>query len=530
MAFGSGMEIIMMLLMMGGGVQDFLDVVPTAEYWQAKNVEISDKTLLAELAPPAPVGDISKLIDALADEAAANREAAAKAIRDQGPGAIPQLQKAIDSGNPEISARAKRLIQELQNSGAAKQVRLLMAIRTAGERKMQPLLPRLRELQQSKAMFVADYASAAVAAIEGKTSTRFHQNCGEDPWLLPLGTRGILHMQMTGSAKAITSDEIQKMMAAMSPGNPNAGPDAMKQLMQQIIGIVEQTGNIRLDAITVGISGDVGPRSGHVVVLGHGQFDSAALAELIAKASGKPLAMTEGCASLELDKTSLLLFPGNGYVALMGGPHEVPMPTKELIAAFKAGKSGLKEVPEVKQLVAGLDTTATMWGALQINNAMREAPLFKSIDSLTLVGRTLGGQTDFTFQAFAQNGQDIAGAVGIVNQGVADGKNELHRELERQKGRPTAQFLQTMSDVLETVKCAQDPKDPKRATLTATIKAPTISTIFGFMGGMMFSARAEPMPPQQVVPVPPPPPAPVPPQAPRERLNLQDRAPLKKVA
>lgn len=170
MMMNFGMVFLMTMLM--GGVSDVLDVIPSDEYWRIKNVQVSEASLLEELAPPPAAGDISKLVDDLGEGDAKVRDAAAAKIRAMGAGVIPQLQKATEADNPETAARARKLIADIQNGGKAQQVRKLMAIRTAGEKKLKGLLPRLTELTQSKEMFIADYAAAAVAAIEGKPYTR----------------------------------------------------------------------------------------------------------------------------------------------------------------------------------------------------------------------------------------------------------------------------------------------------------------------------------------------------------------------
>jgi hypothetical protein len=143
----SSFGLLFLMSMLMGGVGDLLDLIPTDEYWRIKDVRVTEDVIRRELAAAPAAGDISALVDALGGADAAAREAAARQIRDRGPGVVPQLREAAKSDNPEVAARARRLIGEVQaGGGKARQVRKLMAIRTAGERKMAGLLPRLKEL------------------------------------------------------------------------------------------------------------------------------------------------------------------------------------------------------------------------------------------------------------------------------------------------------------------------------------------------------------------------------------------------
>ena len=136
-----GMEVsgLLMLLLMSGGGNDLLDYVQAKAYWQLKGVPVTAAAMTGELAPPKAEG---------AKEAAAGPQTAAKA--------------AV--------------------------VRRLMAIRTLGELKDAQALAVLQPLLKSTALFEAEYAQQAIAAIEGKPFARPRtaaKQMAQDPWLLP---------------------------------------------------------------------------------------------------------------------------------------------------------------------------------------------------------------------------------------------------------------------------------------------------------------------------------------------------------
>src|SRR3954451_3623310 len=262
MAAAPSFLLVLLTLLTGNGT-DLLDYLPTQDYWQTKGVTVGAKALIDELQPVKPGADITKLIAAMGAGNAAARDEAARKIEAMGPGVVPQLQKAAKLDDPEISMRSKQLIQQINQSQKAAQVRRLMAIRTLGETKAKEALPTLQGLGKSEEPFIADYAAAAVAAIEGKAYERPHAPSGADAWLMPEGCRLVAHLSARGG-RPVDFDAMLKNVPAQQvqrEGQP-AGPDAAairKQIVAQVLAVAERTGNIRFDGATFGLSGDVGP-------------------------------------------------------------------------------------------------------------------------------------------------------------------------------------------------------------------------------------------------------------------------------
>ncbi|MCK4625703.1 MAG: HEAT repeat domain-containing protein, partial [Phycisphaerae bacterium] len=162
---------MMMLVLLGGGGNDLLDFVSPETYWKAKGVEVTVENLLAEL-KPAGIADASALIKQLGASEYKAREEASRRLTAMGPAVLPELRKAAKSSDPEISARAEKIIHGFSGKTSERVVRRLMAIRTLGEQKDRRAIPTLRKLLNSKALFEAEYARAAIAAIEGKPFKR----------------------------------------------------------------------------------------------------------------------------------------------------------------------------------------------------------------------------------------------------------------------------------------------------------------------------------------------------------------------
>src|SRR5215210_4127102 len=172
----SSISLLFLLSSLMGTGTDLLDYLPSEDYWKAKGVTaVTAQALLKELEAPKPGADISKLAADLDSPDFKVRDAAAAKVRAMGPGVIPQLREMAKSDNPELAGRARLLINEIGGAAKATQIRRLMAIRTLGEKKMKEGLPRIAELVRSDEPFVADYALAALAAIEGRPYARRHE-------------------------------------------------------------------------------------------------------------------------------------------------------------------------------------------------------------------------------------------------------------------------------------------------------------------------------------------------------------------
>lgn len=505
----SSFGLLFLLSLLTTGVSDLLDVVPTDEYWRAKNVQVTEAAIAGELAPPPAAGDITKLLDALGDDQPAVRDAAAAKIRAMGPAVVPQLREAAKSGNPEVAARARQLSADVRTVGKAAGVRRLMAIRTAGEQKMRGLLPRLAELAKSDEMFVGDYAAAAVAAIEGKPYDRPHAAAGDDAWLLPADTRAVLHVGTAGRAKPVTAADLaetMKMVSGAGPGgNDEQAKQQVRQAMEQVIAVAEQTGNVRLDGLTVGVTGDVGNRAGRLVLIVRGRFDAKACADAAAAAlpkDGNARQAVAGVDAIRLQREFFALFPSDtraAFVTFVGGPPAAATQLEEVATALKSGQGPLRAVPEMAKLVGQADAALPLWGALHVNDNFRQAPPLRALDWVTLAGRAEGEATEFRFDAKGQNGPAVAELVEMVNGGLGQARAMLKQAVDAGGFPPgLKKFADLGTRLLASMKCATDEADPTRATLTGRIDAPPTVLLLGVFGvGVPRAAAGPAAPPAQ---------------------------------
>jgi hypothetical protein len=269
------------------------------------------------------------------------------------------------------------------------------------------------------------------------------------------------------------------------------------------------------------VAGDVGPRTGYVAFVARGQYDPAAVAALLGRLGAGQGRAVNGVDAIEFSKSSAALFPSRTHAVLVAGPEEVAKPLEPLALAFRGGVGGapapLKGVPEMANLLATVDTTQPMWGAVQMTPNYRQVPPLAALEWLTLVGRPKGKGVSFRVDAKSQNGEGMGRTVGMVNQGVGQAKAELKRNAE-QVPPQFRQMLTVVLKVMESIEVKQDEKDPTRASLTGDLDAPPLSLVGTLMG--VFGVRSAvvegrhvaaeerveparaPPPPQQPVPAP----------------------------
>ncbi|HEY7115891.1 MAG TPA: HEAT repeat domain-containing protein, partial [Tepidisphaeraceae bacterium] len=263
----------LLFALLSGGATDLLDLVPSDGYWKAKNVvAVTVDQLVTEITPQAGA-NIADLIKALGSGNPAERDGAASKIRAMGPAAVPALEKAADDPDPEVANRVRGLSEQIKLNSKAAGVRKLMAIRTLGEMKKPEALPALRALVNSKEMFVADYATRAIAQIEGKPLPARGAPAAQlkaDLTLLPAKC-GVVGQFSFASTKPISIEQVAKQVPVM-PGEDRR--QSLEMLTGHVIAIADQIGNVRIEGVTFGVADDVGPNGGFAAVIVRGQWDA----------------------------------------------------------------------------------------------------------------------------------------------------------------------------------------------------------------------------------------------------------------
>jgi hypothetical protein len=474
--FMMGMNWVAMLLTMSLGGNDLLDMVNTKDYWESKGVTVSVGSMLNELSPAdAGIPDASELIKQLGDKSSQVRQRATGKLASMGAAVLPQLKKALASPDPEIATRAKQIIAKLTSGGPnAAAIRRLMAIRTLGELKDTKALEGLKKFQDSQEPFVAQYVGRAIANIEGKPYSRpipSDADMKKDLAALPKSCGAVAQARMVYEPAAV--NDILDSITKFDP-RESAGAMDEKDLSKEILDLVEAAGNVRLDAITIGIAGKVGPNEGFIVLVGRGQFDPAALetcrlAEQKARiarfdAMGLPAShparlSAMGAASQPFDRgveviplwgEGCVMFTGKERAAIVidahGGPRqppgrstqpaarpatgpaverEDPMTAVSRALAADKGEGGVLDNADMAKLLAGVDMSKPLWAAVTVTESYRTSPMLAGFKNIVITGQYKDHSLTASLKGAATTAEEGQASVAAINNGVSVAKAEL---------------------------------------------------------------------------------------------------------
>lgn len=448
--------------LLGGGGNDLLDYLPTESYWSAKQTSLTIDAMLAELAPPKEE-DWSGVIAQLASPDAQARQEAEQKVRQAGPAARKQLADAAKSPDAELAGRAGNLLRRLADDAVAADVRRLMAIRTLGEFGDAKALPALRSEVDSKSLFVAEYAQAAIAKIEGKPFARFRpvEAIAADAWNLPESVRCVAQLAPRGGRPVGYAE----LLAALKSNDAATRDSQLKELTDSVVQLAELVGNVRIDAITLGVDEHLSAERGAVFVAVRGLYDRDRLTTLL-KLSKTVRRMAGDVEIFEPTGEFSATLPSNNELLIAAASRPQDEPIARMLALRKANQGGLRAAEPMAALIRGLDTTQPLWLATKVSPSYRELPIpLEPFDTVTLVGTQEKSGLNLKLTAEGLPNADpaaVAAAAQRVNLEIAKSLGAL---------RPIVQvepILRTGVDFLETVHAAAAGRT---ATVTGVLAA-----------------------------------------------------------
>lgn len=409
MAAGFSEIIMILMLLTGGAGNDALDYMDSDAFWKSKGVTITAQTLATELQ--------------------------VKLDEDPGFGVPPK----------------------------ARHIRLLMAIRTVGEQKLKELAPQLKELKNSKEMFVADYASSALAALEGgqyarptpsQTDLQFDLN------LLPrnvavVGQAALAKMNGKPMTMKQLTDEVKKSLQNLGAQQPNFDPLAIATGF--LITQLEQIGNVRVHAGTQGLADNVGANDGFVVFIMRADYDRAAVKTHLGQMG---LQVTNNA---EIDTITLgrgefnMLMPSNDHLILVGGPPTKKLPINEMVAAWKAKVGSLSENTEMDALIKSADRTKPLWFAMNLNETYKKnMPDIAAFDSITGSIDLIAKDDIHVFKLTGKGKEEkkIAESLELMMTHIEEATVSIRKEIPKVP-EPLRPIMQTAIDFLESINADQ---------------------------------------------------------------------------
>jgi hypothetical protein len=446
-----GMIELLMAVLVGGSGNDMLDYMQPQAYWQGKGVAVTAPAMQAEL-KSASKETVAGLIADLTGKDAAKQTDAAGKLASMGPAARPQLEKAAAAarGDPETARAIQDLIGKLHRSGHSGAVRRLMAIRTLGELKARGALPVLKGLLRSKVLFEAEYAAAAIMAIEGKTCKRpgaRPKAIVGDLWRLPANS-GIAGQFRMAPGKPMDIAKLVKSVAAMPDGM--TADQLIKQGTAMLVTAVEMTGNIRLDSVTIGVSAEIGDRTGFVAIFVRGKYNSKAISAMMS-GMGVKSDTVNGYKVLRPDHEVALLMPSDELLVFCAGPARDFLPIDDLTKAIKTGAGGFRSDSDLGKLIKTVDTTQPLWVAATITDAYRQAlSLIAPFKTMTLVGKPVKDGQVVTLRGKGSDAAAVKAAADEFNGHITAAGTRGEQMM--QHGGPHVDMMKPMFDFLKKLK------------------------------------------------------------------------------
>jgi hypothetical protein len=481
--------ITVLAFLIGGGGSDLLDYVSPAAYWKEKQVTVSVDAMARELKPPAPV-DLAKLIDSLSSPDPQAREGAMKKIVAMGTAAIPPLREAMQSASPQVAVSAKSLIARIEAADRPASLRRLMAIRELGELKNKDAIAVLEPLLKSDELFVADYARQSIDQINGQPVRRhLGVDLRQDVWLLPDGCRMVGQLLSPNSGPI--SLEAAMKDAPLPPGQDRATVEAGVQNM--LVSAAENLGNIRLDALSFGISGDIGDQKGYVVAIARGRYDSRAVIEWMHKQQ-IPANLVGGVEIFQPPGAeSAIFFPSNEYAVGIASPAGADLPIQEVLDAIKTHQGKLNAVAGMKKLIEGAPADQPLWAVAAITPAFAKGVVLAPFQTVQLNSRQTEQGLQVTIAGTGTDAAQTKAAVDMANNGARQAAEQMK---QIQQFMPA---LKAVGDAMASVKCEANGAN---ATLNMKVDGARSGL---FLLPLLMSTRAEAQ-----VNVQPAPPAPLP--------------------
>ena len=480
-----GIAGILMILLSGGMPNELLDYMDTEAYWKAKEVAVSVETMTAELATPAKTGDVEELIKQLGDNDFAKREAAQKELLGMGTEALGKLKEAAKSEDAERSSRAKYIINQLTSGNGEFAVRRLMAIRTLGELKDAKATKTLETLLKSERLFEGEYAARAIAEIKGEAAKDTGPGAKalrEDVWLLPKGTRTVAQVRVERGERIKLAEVLAKLPAEMGG---EKGEEAGQRLTELVITAAEATGNRRLEAGTLGVSGDVGDESGFAVVVARGKYDRNALVATIKREMDEDaeVQQVEGEEVITLEKGQVELILSKGErVVLVAGPGseaDTMQAVKEMARALRTGRGGIKDEPEMVKLIEGAPE-GEIFAVMKVTEAYREADYLSALDTLVLSTKRVQDGMEVKLVA---RGLDALAVEEQVKEFEKD-RQEMLKEMDENEIPP--EFQEIMKPFVEFAREVKVEREGSTVTLTGKLKG-TTGNVIPLLGMFLFA-------------------------------------------
>jgi co-chaperonin GroES (HSP10) len=271
-------------------------------------------------------------------------------------------------------------------------------------------------------------------------------------------------------------DVMAKMPAAMKEEEKKQGQD---QLMEAMIKLAETTGNMRLDAITMGLSGEISNDNGFVVLIGHGKYDREAMTEAIESAAGEQVKVEkiEGMEVLSIEGEVNIILDRGERMIMVGGPAKqgAVLPVAEVVKALGNSEGGIKSEPDMVKLVNSVGVEGNVFAVMKVTETYKAgSPILEPFDTLVLTTKNVADGTEMKLVATGKDEKKSADAVKEFEDGRAEMLAQVDKAMEQMKGGEVPPEMKAMMDsvmpLIDMVRDIKTANDKGTVTVTAKMK------------------------------------------------------------
>ena len=295
--------------------------------------------------------------------------------------ATPEVDELIEIASAQAAAEAAPL---------ASSARRVMAIRTLAQQKADAAMPVLKELRSSDQPVIAYEAKSALARLEGSPAPAGDLARAEfdaDLAMLPAGAQAVAQFHATAGDMPSFRELMQQ--TGMLDTMPDQGEELRDRATEQFIHVFEQKGNIRIDAVTLGITGNPDGPGAAVVVL-HGLYDPDTISRALLAADFQQREVDGRLYYETIDLSIALLSPRRAFLVAAEDdePREAAL-AHTLAAAKKAGKPTHFDKLLTKRIKQARGENSRLWAAALLQgNLLPPNPQTDAFESVTFTRHT----------------------------------------------------------------------------------------------------------------------------------------------
>lgn len=372
-------EILLLIVMNGGGGTDLLDYVPTGYYWQQQSVRAVN---------------VDAMVNVLEDQDADNiaRLMAIRALGEIGDdAAVAALEPLVDSSEPFVGRYARRSLAWI-----------------AGEDPEPAAAVTMDQLDADLALVASDMMMVA---------------------------------QSRGLTQASGPVDLKAMMPDMAAAGGPSSDEMIQDFAMPLLELIDQVGNVQLDALTFAMGfEEEDDEPSAVMVVARGRYDRGRLVRMLEEEGSMDFYTIEETevaqSTSEWGEQVVVMMPGDDRLVFMFTETEgVQLPTDDIAMLIEDGETEPALAGVLMDQLDAIDREQTpVWMAMEVPAMLKQnepGEIFGAFDAVRFIG-VVNDDGDLAVSWVAQ-GTD-AGAVAqtadVIRSYIQEGIMELEENMQ----------------------------------------------------------------------------------------------------